>query len=73
MSNRYPRYTTERLIVKGNQRPQCKICGELGADTRVDIQVNWMRGDDIVIRVHKQCLKEMPRENRAQKLLELTA
>lgn len=53
--SKYPRIgeKTKRYQKKGT----CKICGE-PSQGRVDVQVNWFRGDDDVWKVCENCQKK---------------
>ena len=53
---KYPRvgHKTTNRPAKG----LCNICGEPQSDYRVDIEVNWFRGDDVVVKLHRACLDE---------------
>jgi len=44
-----------------NVRPQgrCIKCNEPRANARVAIQVNIFRGDDVVVKIHRDCLKPL--------------
>ena len=53
MSHKYPRIGDIR-----NVRPQglCCICKQPKSDCRVDVQLNWFRGEDDVHKIHRECL-----------------
>ena len=55
MSNKYPKIG--ECSVKSKYKGKCYICDGIKSEMRVDIQVNCFRGDDVVISVHKECLK----------------
>jgi hypothetical protein len=35
----------------------CAVCRQWGALRRVDVQVDWFRGNDVVVYAHTRCLK----------------
>lgn len=35
----------------------CIVCGQNKAESWVDVQVTWFRGDDDVYHIHKDCYK----------------
>jgi len=49
----YPKIGSIRKRIPRNR---CKICGETGADRRIDVEVSRMRGDDYVFVVHQKCI-----------------
>lgn len=54
---KYPRIK-QKTKINYNKRGKgiCKICGEPSRG-RVDVQVNWFRGDDDVLKVCQNCQK----------------
>lgn len=56
MARRYPRLGSTQKIKPG---PQCWVCKQPGADRRVEVQVNWFRGDDDVYKVHVACIPDL--------------
>ena len=54
MAKKYPTIGSKQSWRTGKV---CPICGIAGTDQRIDIQVNWFRGDDDVIYVHAACAK----------------
>ncbi len=54
MAKQYPTIGSKQPWRTGKK---CAICGKAGTDQRIDIQVNWFRGDDEVIHVHADCAK----------------
>jgi hypothetical protein len=50
-----------RIWNKWECNPQglCIFCEQPKSDMRVSVQVNWFRGDDIVLKVHKKCIRNL--------------
>jgi len=58
--SKYPRIgTIHEVYPKGI----CIFCGDPKSNRRIDVQVNWMRGDDEVFKAHAKCIKAIHKEN----------
>lgn len=49
MRKKWTKLTKTGAVVSVNNRPRCAACGA-EADCIVDVEVNWFRGDDEVVK-----------------------
>lgn len=49
---------------------RCRLCSQPKSDTRVVVQVNWLRGDDTVFPVHAACIEGKKSHELLQILIE---
>ena len=68
MARTYPRIGE----ISTPYKPQgmCIFCGGNKANRRIEIQVNWFRGDDDVAKAHGRCIAQIPKIDLLDEIIE---